>query len=76
MHCGTTLLMKEREKPGKFLLPHGIILLEFGPYRIFRFLATFREAMGFATNRPPEPLCQHRSDIVPQNGKTLHAVVF
>jgi hypothetical protein len=40
------------------------------------FLATFREAMGFATNRPPEPPCQHRSDIVPQNGKTLHAVVF
>jgi uncharacterized protein len=29
------LVMKEREKPGKFLLPHGIILLEFGPYRIF-----------------------------------------
>src|SRR5947209_9693353 len=27
--------MKEGEKPGKFLLPHGIILLEFGPYRIF-----------------------------------------
>src|SRR2546425_2071794 len=29
------LVMKEGEKPGKFLLPHGIILLEFGPYRIF-----------------------------------------
>jgi len=28
------LVMKEGEKPGKFLLPHGIILLEFGPYRI------------------------------------------
>lgn len=28
------LLMKEREKPGKFLLPHGIILL-FGSCRIF-----------------------------------------
>src|SRR5712692_10626552 len=27
--------MKEGEKPGKFLLPHGILLLEFGPYRIF-----------------------------------------
>jgi hypothetical protein len=26
--CGPTLLMKEREKPGKFLLPHGMILLE------------------------------------------------
>jgi hypothetical protein len=23
--------MKEGEKPGKFLLPHGIILLKFGP---------------------------------------------
>ena len=29
------LSMKEDKKPGKFLLPHGIILLEFGPYRIF-----------------------------------------
>src|SRR6266571_1513378 len=29
------LVMKERENPGKFLLPHGIILLEFGPYRMF-----------------------------------------
>ena len=29
------LVMKEGEKPGKFLLPHGIILLELGPYRIF-----------------------------------------
>src|SRR3989475_109414 len=29
------LVMKEGEKPGKFLLPHGIILLEFGPYRLF-----------------------------------------
>ena len=29
------LVMKEGEKPGKFLLPHGMILLEFGPYRIF-----------------------------------------
>src|SRR5712692_1259803 len=29
------LVMKEGEKPGKFLLPHGILLLEFGPYRIF-----------------------------------------
>jgi hypothetical protein len=29
------LVMKEGEKPGKFLLPHGIILLKFGPYRIF-----------------------------------------
>jgi hypothetical protein len=27
--------MKEREKPGKFLLPHGMILLEFRGFGIF-----------------------------------------
>jgi hypothetical protein len=31
----TTLLMKEREKPGKVLLPHGIILLELREFSIF-----------------------------------------
>jgi len=35
MHCGTTLLMKEREKPGKFMLPHEMILLEFRELCIF-----------------------------------------
>jgi|SRR5438309_3870118 len=34
-YCGTTLLMKEREKPGKFLLPHGMILLELREFCIF-----------------------------------------
>jgi len=34
-YCGTTLLMKEREKPGKFMLPHGMILLEFRELCIF-----------------------------------------
>jgi hypothetical protein len=29
------LVMKQREKPGKFLLPHGIILLLFGCLSIF-----------------------------------------
>jgi len=58
------LVMKEREKPGKFLLPHGIILLEFGPYRIFM------EGI-------PEGIQNQRSlGIMELSGIKRHAVLF
>src|SRR5712691_13192604 len=60
------LVMKEGEKPGKFLLPHGIILLEFGPYRIFmegnpegiqnqRLLGIMELSDSDALRAPPRP---------------------